>query len=173
MPSKFSGKNDLLNIIEEIHFEAHELCVRAFGRLLPNAGNIGIFCHYDDEYELFVQIKDELTEPSENPAQKYFKLKEPITIAARNGAPQTTYNHLYVRKPDPSPYGKHSGDIDFYLPDDEFVKLVTEMKNGKIVKSAQLYDQSGEPIIELSSSETSALAYVSTEAMAQKVRTKF
>lgn len=173
MSRKFSSKNDLSSIIEEIHFEAHKLRIDAFGRILPNAGNVGVFCHYDDEYELLVQIKDELTESPESPVQKYFKLKKPIIIPKKDSIPQTMYTYLYIRRPDPTLYGKHTGDIDFYLSDDEFAKLVTEMKNGKTLKPARLYDQSGEPMIELSNPESSVLAYVSTETMTKKVRTKF
>lgn len=111
--SPIQSKEALLAAITHIHLEAHKLCKQSFGTYLSNAGNVGVFCHYTDEFVFLKKLRDELTELSDNSDQKYFKLHEPLVIPQQGDIPETTYTYLYIRKPDP--YRHHVGDIDFFL----------------------------------------------------------
>lgn len=172
-PYRFSpvqNEEQLLQAIEHIHFESYRLCKQSFDKYLPNAGNLGFFCHYDEEFELLKKIRDEITEKTDNPELKYFTLLEPITIAAKDDVPETTYTHLYIRKPDI--YRYQVGDIDFYLKSDEYTKLKTELLNGKGVTGARVFDRPDLDMIELFDPDVDVIAYVSTSTMAEKVRIK-
>lgn len=116
--SPIKNKEELLEAIKHVHFECYKLCKQSFGYYLPNAGNMGIFCHYDDEYETLINIRQELTESSYNLNQKYFRLYDPIVIPATSDVPETAYTYLYIRKPDP--YRHHVGDVDFYLEPEKY-----------------------------------------------------
>jgi len=169
--SPIKTKEDLFEAIKHIHFESHKLCKHSFGYYLPNnAGNIGVFCHYDDEYENLIKIRKELTKPSDNPNQKYFTLLKPILISAQNGFPETTYTYLYIRKPDP--YRHHVGDIDFYLELEEYKKLKDELLAGRKMKGARDFDRPDLDMIELYDPDVDVLAYVSTEKRSDAVRIK-
>jgi hypothetical protein len=80
--SPIKNKDELIKSIESIDFSCFELCKQSFGKYLPVAGNVGVFCHYDDEYELLTQLRKELCEPSDNPNKKYYPLHNPIAISA-------------------------------------------------------------------------------------------
>ena len=167
--SPIQNKEEVRAAIEYLHFESFRLCKQTFGYYLPIAGNVGIFCHYQDEYETLTKIREELTESSENFNQKYFKLHEPIVIPAKDDIPKTIYTFLYIRQPDP--YRHHVGDIDFYLPEDEYRSLKTEMENGKELPYARLFPSPRLDMIELHEPDSDVLAYVSTEKMADIVKT--
>ena len=92
--SPIQNKEELLEAIKFVHLACNYLCKQSFGEYLPNAGNIGIFCHYDDEYDQLIRLRKEMTEASDNVNQKYFRLNEPIVIPAQNDIPETTYTHL-------------------------------------------------------------------------------
>lgn len=168
--SPIQNKAELLKAIEHTHLACYKLCKQSFGKYLPNAGNMGIFCHYDDEYDRLIKIRKELTEPSDNPDQKYFKLYEPIVIPTQGDVPETVYTHLYIRRPDP--YRHHVGDVDFYLKPEEYKKLKESMFNGKVIKGARVFDRKDLDMIELYDPDVDALGYVSTDTMTQKVRIK-
>ncbi|MDB5178821.1 MAG: hypothetical protein JWN01_764 [Patescibacteria group bacterium] len=168
--SPIQSKQELLEAIAYTHFACYGLCEQSFGKCLPNAGNIGIFCHYDDEYERLVAIRRELTEPSDDPNQKYFELHEPIVVAAKDNVPETTYTHLYIRKPDP--YRHHVGDVDFYLEAEEYTKLKQSLQDGKLIPGARLFPRQDLDMIELYGPDVDALGYVSTSSMTEKVRIK-
>lgn len=168
--SPIKSKKELLEAIKHIHFECYRLCKQSFGEYFPNAGNIGVFCHYDDEYESLTELRKEMTEASDNYNQKYFKLHEPIVISAKDDVPETTYTYLYIRKPDP--YRFHVGDIDFYFPQESYDKLKNEMLRGKNVKGARVFDRPDLDMIELFDPDSDVLGYVSTEMMAELVRVK-
>lgn len=168
--SPIKNKEELLETITHIHFEANKLCKVSFYEYLPNAGNMGIFCHYDEEYELLINIRKELTEGSDNPNQKYFKLHEPIVIQPKDDVPETTYTHIYIRRPDP--YRHHVGDVDFYLEMEKYNELKAAMLNGKKVKGARVFDRSDLDMIELYNPDVDVLGYVSTNKMTEKVRVK-
>lgn len=168
--SPIKNKKILFGAINYIHFACYQLCKQSFGYYLPNAGNMGVFSHYDDEYELLINIRKGLTEPADNPNQKYFRLFEPIIIPVRDDIPETTYTHLYIRKPDP--YRHHVGDVDFYLKSVEYRKLKKSLLNGKQIKGARIFERTDLDIIELYDPDIDVLCYISTTHMTEKVRVK-
>lgn len=168
--SPIENEGQLRQAIEYIHFACYHLCEQAFGKYLRNAGNMGVFTHYDDEYETLTDLRKKLTENSDNVNQKYFRLHEPIVIPARDDVPETTYTHLYVRKPDP--YRHHVGDMDFYLEQPEYDELKQSLQAGKQIKSARIFPRNDLDMIELYHPDVDALAYVSIKKMTEKVKTK-
>jgi hypothetical protein len=168
--SPIKNEDELMSAIKHIHFECYKLCKDSFNKYLPNSGNIGVFCHYQDEYEYLTGVRKELTEETDNVDQKYFRLHKPIVIDAEGDVPETIYTHLYIRKPDP--YRHHVGDVDFYLEPLEYTELKNEMLNGKIVPGARIFDRPDLDMIELYNPDSDALGYVSTDDMTQKVRIK-
>lgn len=168
--SPIEDKEQLLEAIKYAHFACHKLCKQSIGTYLPNAGNMGVFCHYDDEYEQLVAIREEITETSDNPDQKYFKLHEPIVVAAQDNVPETTYTHLYIRRPDP--YRHHVGDVDFYLEKQQYDELKQSLVDGKQISGARVFPRNDLDMIELYDPDIDALGYVSTNTMTEKVRIK-
>jgi hypothetical protein len=166
--SPITSKEELLKAVEHIHFESFKLCWQSFKKYLPNSGNMGIFCHYQDEYEKLTKLRKELTESSENFNQKYFRLHEPLVIPSRDDVPETNYEFLYVRQPDP--YRHHVGDIDFYLEESEYENKKNEVKNGNI-PGARDFPSPLLEMIELFNPDSDVLAYVSTKMMTDLVRT--
>lgn len=167
--SPIQDKDELLEAIKYTHFACYKLCKRSFGEYLSNAGNVGLFCHYDDEYERLVTLRKELTEPSDDPNQKYFRLHEPIVIPVQGDVPETTYTYLYIRKPDP--YRHHVGDVDFYLEPEKYSQLKQSL-DGKKIKGARVFPRNDLDMIELYDPDVDALAYISTNTMTEKVRKK-
>jgi hypothetical protein len=168
--SPIEDKEQLLEAIKHTHFECYKLCKDSFGEYFPNAGNIGIFCHYDSEYEFLTKVREELTEASDNVDQKYYRLYEPIVIPAEGDVPETTYTFLYIRQPDP--YRHHVGDVDFYLKPEEYSELKNSLLNGKKIKGTRVFDRPDLDMIELYDPDVDALGYVSTSKMTEKVRVK-
>ncbi|HZM64084.1 MAG TPA: hypothetical protein VFB59_03040 [Candidatus Saccharimonadales bacterium] len=168
--SPIKSQQELLRAIEHIHFACYQLCKQSFERYLPNAGNIGVFCHYDDEYEFLTKLRQEMAEASANLNQKYFKLHEPITIPAKDGVPETTYTYLYIRQPDP--YRSQVGDVDFYLPQVEYDALKQSLAEGKKIKGARIFPRQDLDLIELYDPDVDCCGYVSTKTMTQKVHVK-
>ncbi|HMS31395.1 MAG TPA: hypothetical protein PJ984_03290 [Candidatus Saccharibacteria bacterium] len=168
--SPIQSRERLIEAIKYVHFACHNLCKQSFGRYLPNAGNMGVFCHYDDEYTRLVEIRNQIARPSDDPNQKYFELYEPIVIPALDDIPETTYTHLYIRKPDI--YRAQVGDVDFYLEQNEYHTLKSELASGKQIPGARIFPRNDLDMIELYNPEVDALGYVSTNTMSQKVRKK-
>jgi hypothetical protein len=168
--SPIKTEKQLIEAIKHTHFECYKLCKQAFGKYLPNAGNIGIFCHYDEEYEFLISVRKRLTESSDNINQKYYRLHEPIVVPAEGDVPETIYTYLYIRKPDP--YRSHVGDVDFYLEPNAYNQLKQELLKGKQVDSARVFDRPDLDMIELFDPDIDALGYVSTETMTETVRVK-
>ena len=168
--SSIKDKDQLIEAIKYIHFACYGLSQQSFGEYLPNAGNIGVFCHYDDEYDRLVAIRKELTESSDDPNQKYFKLHDPIIVCAQGDLPEAAYTHLYIRKPDP--YRHQVGDVDFYLEQEPYNQLKQSLLDGKIIKGARLFPRNDLDMIELYNPDVDALGYVSTNSMTEKVRIK-
>lgn len=168
--SPIQDEKELLEAIKHTHFECYKLCKQSFGYYLPNAGNIGVFCHYDDEYDRLIKLREQLTEASDNVNQKYFRLHEPIVIPAQDGVPETTYTYLYIRKPDP--YRSHVGDVDFFLEQSEYEELKASLLAGKKMKGARVFDRQDLDMIELYDPDSDALGYVSTNKMTEIVRVK-
>jgi hypothetical protein len=168
--SPIKSKEELFKAIKHTHLECYKLCKQSFGCYLSNAGNIGIFCHYDEEYERLIGIRKELTEISDNMNQKYFRLHKPIVIPAQGDVPETTYTYLYIRKPDP--YRYHVGDVDFYLETKKYKKLKKSLLAGKQMIGARVFKRPDLDMIELYDPDVDALAYVSTNKMTEMVRVK-
>jgi hypothetical protein len=131
---------------------------------------MGVFCHYDKEYELLIKIRERLTKPSDNPNQKYFELYKPIIIPAKGDVPKTVYTHLYIRKPDP--YRHHAGDVDFYLEPVKYSALKKALQSGKLIKGARIFPRNDLDMVELYDPDVDALGYVSMKMMTEKVRVK-
>lgn len=168
--SPIRSEAELLEAIKYTHYACYQLCRQSFGKYLPNAGNMGIFCHYDDEYGQLIDIRQWLTEPSDDPNQKYFQLLKPIIIPASGDVLETIYTHLYIRKPDP--YRHQVGDVDFYLEQHEYDELKQSLLNGKVIKGARVFPRNDLDMIELYDPDVDALGYVSTNTMTEKVRIK-
>ncbi len=168
--SPIKNKEELFEAIKHIHFECHKLCKQSFGKYLSNAGNMGVFCHYDDEYNLLIKIRKEITEPSDNPNQKYFRLIKPIVIPAKGDVPKTVYSYLYIRRPDP--YRHHVGDLDFFLKPKEYRELKNSLHAGQKVKGARIFERTDLDMVELYNPHIDVVAYVSTNKMSQAVRVK-
>lgn len=160
----------MFKAIYHTHFACHKLCKESFGKYLPNAGNMGVFCHYPEEYDSLISVRKKLTEPSVNPDQKYFRLHKPIVIPAKGDVSETTYTYLYIRKPDP--YRHHIGDVDFFLEPKKYTKLKRSLLNGKIMPGARVFSRPDLDMIELYNPDIDALGYVSTERMTKAVRIK-
>lgn len=155
-----------LEVLKKIHSDCHELCQRILSKGLQIAGNIGVFCKDDEEYKRFSKLCGELIKPSDNPNQKYFELKEPISIS------DATYTHLYIRKPDTTEYGKYRGDIDFIMSPTEF-DLLKQKVNAGGIPGAEIYNRPGWDMVKLTSSDIGSVSYVTTKKMAEKIRVRF
>lgn len=166
--SPIKSRDELLVAIRHVHFECYKLCKQSFDTYFTNAQNIGIFCHYDEEHAFLTELREEMTEVSDNVNQKYFRLHEPVVIPAEGDVPKTTYSYLYIRKPDP--YRAQVGDIDFYLPEEEYVALKETVRDG--IPGARIFDRTDLDMIELYDPDVDALAYVSTSTIAESVRVK-
>src|SRR3990167_10217554 len=124
--SPIKNEQELLEAIKHTHFGCFELCKKTFGRYFPVAGNMGVFCHYDEENKFLTELRKKLTEESDNLNQKYFRLYNPIEIPAQGDVPETTYTYLYIRRPDP--YRAQVGDIDFVLEKKNYQELKKLLK---------------------------------------------
>ncbi|MDO8538074.1 MAG: hypothetical protein Q7S21_04270 [archaeon] len=168
--SPIKNKSQLLKAIAHTHFACFKLCKQSSGKYLPIAGNIGIFCQYENEYKMLTELREKLTESSDNINQKYFRLYKPIVIKAKGDVPETTYTYLYIRKPDP--YRHQVGDVDFFLEENKYLELKKSILNGKKIRGARLFDRPDLDMIELYNPDIDALGYVSTHKMTEKVRVK-
>lgn len=168
--SPIKSEQELLEAIKHIHFACFELCKQSFGKYFPVAGNMGVFCHYDDEYKFLTELRKKLTEESDNVNQKYFRLHNPVIIPARGDVPETTYTFLYIRKPDP--YRFHAGDVDFVLEEEKYHELKESLQSGKSIKGARIFGRPDLDMVELYDPDVDALGYISPRAMTEKVRVK-
>jgi hypothetical protein len=169
-PFRFSpikDKTQLFAAIEYIHFECYRLCKQNLGLILPVAGNIGVFCHFDDEFELLTKMREELTDVSDNWNKKYYRLYEPIIIPAKDDIPETTYTYLYVRRPDPT--HPDVGDADFYMEPDKYKELKESLLAGKIIKGVNIFDRPELDLIKLSDPEIDVCAFVGHKTIEEDV----
>ncbi len=160
----------LFKIIEDIHFKCHKLCKQTYGDFLPVAGNIGVFCHDEEEYERLVKIRKELTNLEDNWNQKYFRLYKPIVILAKNGIPKTTYTYLYIRKPEK--LNNHIGDVDFYLEPSKYKKLKKSILSGKVIKGVEVFNRPDLNLIRLYDLSYDVSAFIGQKNMEENVREK-
>lgn len=168
--SPVKSETELREAIRHIHIECFKLCKAALGEYLPVAGNVGFFCHYDDEYNELTKLREKLTQPSDDPKQKYYKLHEPIVIPAESDIPGAVYTHLYIRKPDI--YRAQVGDIDFVIEAERYASLKRSLEQGKEIPCARVFPRADLDMIELYHPDSDALGYVSVHDMTQKVRIK-
>src|SRR3989338_8988962 len=164
--SPIKSEDELLEAIKYIHFACFELCKQFFGKYLPVAGNMAVFCHYDDEYEFLTELRKKLTDEYDNVNQKYFRLHKPIVIPARGDVLETIYTSLYIRRPDP--YRFHVGDVDFVLEEEKYRELKKSLRSGKVVKGARIFERRDTDMIELYGPDIDTLAYVSPREMRGK-----
>ena len=167
--SPIQDKNQLLEAIKFTHLKCFELCKKIFGKYLPVAGNIGIFCHYDDEYKFLTKLREELTEKTDNWNQKYYRLHEPITIPTQDDVPETVYTYLYIRKPD---YHKEVGDVDFVLNDKRYIELKNSLLSGTEIKGMEVLDRPDLDLIKLFDPDVDTLSFIGSKDMDESVNTK-
>lgn len=160
----------LLSMIEKIHIDCFKLCKASLGKYLSIAGNVGIFCQSDKEYEELNKIKEKITFKSNNPKQKYYELMKPIIIESTNNIPKAIYTHLYIRKPQDDSHQR--GDVDFVLSDNDYKLLKKKVENG-LINNAGIYDRIGWDMIKLSNKNINSLAFIGTKNMCEKVRVRF
>ena len=154
-----------------MHREAVRLIREAFAHDFALAGNVGIFSQNQEEYDRLLTLSRGLTEPSDDSARKYFLLRQPIVVESSDDAPGAIYTHLYIRKPDPSAYGQHSGDIDFVVSPEELEQILAGVDAGSYPDNVATYEQAGVgTMVEVSGKDQGILAYVCTEEMAEAVR---
>jgi len=168
--SPVTTHTDLLDAIRHIHVECFKLCKASFGEYLPVAGNVGFFCHCDEEYKVLTELRKELTEASNNINQKYFRLHDPIVIPEEGDMPETTYTHLYIRQPDI--YRAQVGDVDFVMEAERYQKAKDELREGKVISGARIFPRADLDMIELYNSDVDALGYISVNEETEKVRAK-
>lgn len=160
-PYRFSpiqNKTQLIYAIKHIHVACHALCAQLFGTYLPVAGNIGIFCHFDDEYVRLTEIQQEITDESKSVYGKYFQLYQPFVIAAKDDVPQTIYTHLYIRKPDPQK--PQVGDLDFFLEPQKYASLKQSLMQGGTHKGMRMLNRPDLDLVELYDPNIDALGYI-------------
>ncbi|PIQ68886.1 MAG: hypothetical protein COV91_01595 [Candidatus Taylorbacteria bacterium CG11_big_fil_rev_8_21_14_0_20_46_11] len=118
--SPIKSEEELQKAIEYTQRTCFELCKKVLGNYLPVAGNMGIFCHFDDEYAFLTDVRKKLTIEADNWNQKYFRLHDPIVVPEGEGVPRAVYTYLYIRKPD-----QHTevGDVDFVLDSGKYLEL--------------------------------------------------
>ncbi|MCR4329044.1 MAG: hypothetical protein NUV65_00685 [Candidatus Roizmanbacteria bacterium] len=168
--SPIKNKDQLFKAIEYIHLESHRLCKENLGYTLPVAGNIGFFCHYVPEFELLTGMRKKLTDSNDNWNQKYFRLREQITIPAQVDIPETIYTYLYIRKPDSN--NELVGDIDFYMEPDKYRELKQSLLFGKVIEGVQIFDRPDLDLLKLSRTESDVVAFIGKKTMAENIRGK-
>jgi len=169
-PFRFSpikNEDKLLEAIKHIHFESFKLCKQKLGFILPVAGNIGIFCHFKDEFEFLTKIREKWTDLSDNWNKKYFRLYKPIVIAAKNDVPETTYTYFYIRKPDVE--HDQVGDLDFYMEPDRYKKLKQSLFSGKKIGGVKILDRPDLDLIQVDDPSIDVMAFVGQKTMKENV----
>jgi len=157
---RFSPIRDMSRLSEalfHIHISCHRLCKQSLGMYLPVAGNIGIFSHSEEEYSLLTRLQQELVDRTKSVYGKYFLLHEPVIFPVTGDIPETTYTHLYIRKPDIKK--PHVGDLDFYLSPPTYMDFKQKVQNGA-VPGARLLERADLDLVELFHQDIDALGYV-------------
>ena len=170
--AQIASIEELGKIVFRLHVWCHELCKKAMGCYLPIAGNVGIFCQSQEEYEHLSTLAKTLTESSNNPDQKYFKLLEPCVFSDYQDIPWASYEYLYIRKPaEDSP---QLWDIDFVLPPEEFETLKSKIRSGDANPLLKIDEyRPGREMVMIYEDGADALPYISTREMAERMRVKF
>lgn len=164
--SPITSEDELVAAIQYLHTATHELCLKAIGERLEVAENVGVFTHYQDEYERLVKIREELTDSSVHFNNKYYLLKKPLVMS--DG---TEYKYLYIRQPDP--YRAQVGDIDFAVDPEKFTALKYKIqKDPSKYPYARIFPRSDLDMIELHHPDFDVLPYLIVGTMTEKVRAK-
>jgi hypothetical protein len=166
--SPIKDREQLFKAIEYIHIQTHRLCKMKLGYYLPVAGNIGVFCHFDDEFERLTAMRKELTDENDNWNKKYYRLHQPIVIPAREDIIETTYTYLYVRRPDPT--HPDVGDADFCMAPEKFKKLKNDLLSGKVMEGVEVFDRPELDLIKLSDPKVDVGSFVGWETMEENVK---
>lgn len=156
-----------MDAIKYTHFKCFELLKRNFDRYLPVAGNIGIFCHYDGEYEFLTKLREELTEKSDNWNEKYYRLHESIMIPAQNTIPDTMYTYLYIRRPDQH---KEVGDVDFVLDKKRYDELKDSLLADTEIRGMEYFDRPFLDLIKVFDSDIDVLSFIGTKNMTENLK---
>ncbi|OGV93328.1 hypothetical protein A3B57_03800 [Microgenomates group bacterium RIFCSPLOWO2_01_FULL_47_10] len=170
-PFRFSpikNPEELLEAIRHTHVECHKLCKQVLGEYLPVAGNIGIFCHFDDEFAYLTKLREELTDSTRNWNQKYYHLHKPIVIPAIDDIPETTYICLYIRKPDPEQ--PDVGDVDFFMEPERYQKLKASLLAGEKIAGASIFDRPDLDLVKLFDPNVDAQSFVGSNLMSEIVK---
>lgn len=169
--SPISDVNQLMEAIKYIHFSCFKLCKDFFGEYLPVAGNLGVFCHYDDEFRFLTALKENMTDKSDNWNNKYFRLRQPIIVPAQKGISETIYTYLYIRRPDSQK--PQVGDVDFVVKGERFAESKRLALSGhKAGKVAAEY-RSDLDMVCLSNPDIDVLAYITDTFMNEKGKVSF
>jgi hypothetical protein len=167
--SPIADEAELRQAVGYLHTACYELCLQSLGVALDVLGNVGVFTHYEAEYERLTVIRRELTFDSDNPDTKYFVLREPIVIDQSGRIPEGVYTHLYIRRPDP--YRHHVGDIDFVVGNQYYDKLRTSVSAEELV-GARVFPRADLDMVELFDPDVDVLGYVSRLATGESARVK-
>lgn len=165
--SPITSEKELHEAIEYVHQTVHRLCYETFGKFLPLSGNVGIFGHYFDEFQYLTNLRKTLTNEAVHYNGKYFELKEPIHIVARDGIPAATYEFLYIRKVDP--YRPQVGDIDFVLNADEHTALKNTLSTNEFNNNVRVFERLEDNMIELWNPDYDIASYIVVGNMRSKV----
>jgi hypothetical protein len=165
--SPIKNKEQLFEAIKYTHIKCFELCKKVYGKYLPVAGNLGIFCHDNGEYEFLTKLREELTDKTDNWNQKYYRLYEPIKIPSNDDIPETTYTYLYIRKPD-----QHTevGDVDFVLNSKEYSELRNNLANGVKIKGMEILDRPELDLIKLFDSDFDVSSFIGQKDIIEDIR---
>lgn len=166
--SPIDSEEQLFAAIQYLHKTCHELSKQSLGKYNSVSGSVGIFCHYEDEYNYLLTLRDDLTMREDNFNNKYFKLRNPITIEKDGEIPAATYEYLYIRQPDV--YRSQVGDVDFVLDKTSFDNLKLSLEDKQIYKGARIQPLSTNNLgmIELIDPDKDVLSYLVTEPMSEK-----
>ncbi len=164
--SPIKSETKLLECINYLHEANYKLCKKTMNRYLPVRGNVGVFTHYDDEYNLLLSLSRKLTNRSVHLNNKYFKLISPIFIPAEGNIPPATYEFLCIRKPDP--YRSQVGDIDYVISTDSYNKLKNSLTKGESHSGIRLFERPGDSMIELFDPDLDVLSYLVTKPIKEK-----
>lgn len=165
--SPIKNKEELMEAIKYTHLKCFELCKKIYSKYLPIAGNLGIFCHYDDEFEFLTKLREQLTDKSDNWNQKYYRLYEPIRIPSQGGVRETVYTHLYIRRPD-----RHTevGDVDFVLNSKEYLELRDKISKGMKIKGMEILDRSNLDLIKLFDPAFDVSSFIGQKNMVENIK---
>ena len=113
-------------------------------------------------------MRQELTDASVSFNGKYFLLHEPVVIAATGDIPETTYTHLYIRKPDA--FHPQVGDIDFYMGEKQYKKLKQSLAEGNVIPRARILPRTDIDYVELYDPHVDAMGYIGHQTMTETMR---